>query len=70
MKHYIDEIHSQKDDLIFSKNTGKKYIHEDDVEDRTSVLYRFFNFFKVYSLKKIIRTENRNLGNSTPSPKN
>lgn len=54
MERYIEEIDAEKSDFIFRESTGKEYIHGVDMENRMSVLYGFFNFFK-YTRKKVVR---------------
>lgn len=48
MESYVNEINAQKSNFIFYEGTGKEDIHENDMENRMQVLYRFFIFFKPY----------------------
>lgn len=53
MERYVDEIDAEKSDFIFRESTGEEYIHGVGMENRMSVLYGFFNFFK-YTRKKVV----------------
>lgn len=48
MEGYIDEVYTEKSNLVFRENTGEEKIHGRSMGNRMSVLYGFFIFFKRY----------------------